>query len=35
MLWAKFWYTDAKPMQSFTIPEEKMETPKVNFDSKS
>ncbi|TAM95657.1 MAG: LemA family protein [Rhizobiaceae bacterium] len=35
MLWAKFWYTDAKPMQSFTIPEEKMETPKVNFDSKN
>lgn len=35
VLWAKFWYTDAKPMQTFTIPEEKMETPKVNFGSKS
>jgi LemA protein len=34
-LWAKFWYTDAKPMQTFTIPEQKMETPKVNFGSKS
>jgi LemA protein len=35
VLWAKFWYTDAKPMQTFTIPEEKMQTPKVNFGSKS
>lgn len=35
VLWAKFWYTDSKAMQTFTIPEEKMQTPKVNFGSKS
>src|SRR5690606_36037746 len=33
MLWAKYYYTDAKPMQTFTIPEEKMELPKVDFGS--
>jgi len=31
MLWAKFWFTDAKPFETFTIPDEKLETPKVDF----
>jgi LemA protein len=31
MLWARFWFTDAKPFETFTIPEEKLETPKVDF----
>jgi LemA protein len=35
VLWAKFWYTDAKPFENFTISEDKMETPKVDFGKKS
>jgi len=31
ILWAKFWYTDAQPMQTFTISEENMNAPQVNF----
>lgn len=31
MLWAKLWFTDAKPFETFTIPAEKMDTPKVDF----
>lgn len=31
VLWAKFWFTDAKPFQNFTVPEDKIEVPKVNF----
>lgn len=31
MLWAKFWFTDAKPFQTFTIAEENMNAPKVDF----
>ncbi|MCT7376524.1 LemA family protein [Chelativorans salis] len=31
LLWAKFWFTDAQPMQSFTISEENMQLPKVDF----
>jgi len=31
MLWAKFWFTDAQPFQNFTVPEDKIEVPKVNF----
>lgn len=31
MLWAKFWFTDAKPFETFTIAEDKMEVPSVNF----
>jgi len=31
ILWAKFWYTDAQPMQTFTIAEENMQAPQVNF----
>src|SRR5690606_1579195 len=33
ILWAKFWYTDAQPMQTFTIAEENMQAPQVNFDN--
>jgi LemA protein len=31
ILWARFWYTDAEPMQNFTIAEENMSAPQVNF----
>ncbi|WP_019172843.1 LemA family protein [Pseudaminobacter salicylatoxidans] len=31
MLWAKFWFTDAQPFQNFTVSEDKIEVPKVNF----
>ncbi|WP_159589375.1 MULTISPECIES: LemA family protein [Chelativorans] len=31
LLWAKFWFTDAEPMQSFTISEENMQVPEVDF----
>ncbi|WP_011582539.1 MULTISPECIES: LemA family protein [Chelativorans] len=31
ILWARFWYTDAQPMQTFTIAEENMQAPQVNF----
>jgi len=31
MLWAQFWFTDAKPFQTFTIAEENMNAPKVDF----
>lgn len=33
VLWARFYYTDAQPMQTFTIAEEKTELPKVDFGS--
>jgi LemA protein len=31
VLWATFWFTDAQPYQNFTVAEDKIETPKVNF----
>jgi LemA protein len=31
MLWAMFWFTGNEPYQTFTIAEEKMEAPKVDF----
>ncbi|UUP17428.1 LemA family protein [Nitratireductor thuwali] len=31
MLWAKFWFTDAEPLPSFTVSEESMSLPKVDF----
>jgi len=31
ILWARFWYTDAQPMQTFTTSEENMSAPQVNF----
>lgn len=31
VLWATFWFTDAQPYQNFTVAEDKIETPKVDF----
>ncbi|WP_442864471.1 LemA family protein [Bartonella sp. A05] len=31
MIWAKLWFRDAKPMQTFTIDSNAQQTPKVNF----
>ena len=31
ILWAKLWFTDAQPFQNFTVPEDKIQVPKVNF----
>jgi LemA protein len=31
VLWATLWFTDAQPYQNFTVAEDKIETPKVNF----
>lgn len=31
VLWATFWFTDAKPYQNFTVAEDKLEAPKVDF----
>ena len=31
MIWTWFWYTDAEPFQNFTVSEDKMEVPKVEF----
>ncbi len=34
MLWAKLWYTSNEPFQNFTVSEDKMEPPKVDFGTK-
>jgi LemA protein len=34
ILWAKFWYTSNEPMPNFTVPEDKLELPKVDFGTK-
>ncbi len=31
LLWAKFWFTDNEPFQNFTVAEDKMQPPKVDF----
>ena len=31
MIWAKLWFTDAVPYQNFTVAEDKMQVPEVNF----
>ncbi|HWK63747.1 MAG TPA: LemA family protein [Rhizobiaceae bacterium] len=31
ILWATFWFRDAKPYQNFTVAEDKIEVPKVDF----
>ena len=31
IIWAKLWYTDSEPFQNFTVAEDKMETPKIDF----
>ncbi len=34
ILWAKFYYTSNEPMPNFTVPEDKLELPKVDFGTK-
>lgn len=31
MIWAKIWFTDNEPFQNFTVAEDKLEVPQVNF----
>ncbi len=31
IVWTWLWYTDARPFATFTVPEDKIEVPKVNF----
>jgi len=33
LIWAKLWFTSNEPFQNFTVAEDKMETPKVDFGS--
>ncbi|MFC5586806.1 LemA family protein [Nitratireductor kimnyeongensis] len=35
MLWAMFWFTGNEPYETFTISEEKMDVPSVNFGTSS
>jgi len=34
LLWAKFWFTSNEPFANFTVAEDKMEVPKVDFGTK-
>ncbi|MDQ6432592.1 LemA family protein [Mesorhizobium sp. LHD-90] len=34
IIWATLWFTDNKPFQNFTVAEDKMEPPKVDFGTK-
>lgn len=34
VLWAKFWFTGNQPFQTFTVGDDKMEVPKVDFGTK-
>ena len=34
VIWATFWFTDNKPYQTFTVSEDKLEVPKVDFGTK-
>ncbi|MEQ1953740.1 LemA family protein [Mesorhizobium sp. CN2-181] len=34
VIWATLWFTDSKPFQNFTVAEDKMEPPKVDFGTK-
>lgn len=33
LIWANLWFTDNEPFQTFTVPDDKIEAPKVNFGS--
>ena len=33
VLWATFWFTDNEPFQNFTVADDKIQTPKVDFGS--
>lgn len=35
VIWAKLWFTDAQPFQNFTVEQDKMDAPKVEFGTKS
>ncbi len=35
VIWAKLWFTDTKPFPNFTVEEDKIQTPKVDFGTKS
>lgn len=35
MIWAKLWFTENEPFQNFTIEEDRMEVPEVNFGTRS
>ncbi len=35
VLWASVWFTDSKPFENFTVAEDKIQTPKVDFGTKS
>jgi LemA protein len=35
MIWARFWFTDNEPFQNFTIAEDRMEVPQVNFGNRN
>ena len=35
MIWAKFWFTENKPFENFTISEDKIAVPAVNFGTKN
>jgi LemA protein len=34
VLWATFWFTGNQPFQNFSVPEDKLEVPKVDFGKK-
>lgn len=34
MIWANLWFTDNQPFQNFSIADDKMEAPKIEFDDK-
>ncbi|MEX0346906.1 MAG: LemA family protein [Rhizobiaceae bacterium] len=34
MIWANLWFTDNQPYQNFSIADDKMEAPKIEFDNK-
>lgn len=35
VIWAKLWFTDTRPFPNFTVEEDKIQTPKVDFGTKS
>ena len=35
MIWAKFWFTENKPFENFTVSEDKIAVPEVNFGTKN
>jgi len=34
IIWATLWFTDSQPFQNFSVPDDKMEVPKVDFGTK-